>query len=161
MGMGMGMSMFESPRTSGANASGLASLAQAGLQSPNFGGSQQSVGGLGINDVFADLVDHDAAGLDATSDAKDRDVDSHVHPSTEGNGDFAAAAAANMDPQLVAKAEDDAPMLDAPCVAVTTEAPANGPHVDGAHNDESSVAEPEGVDVGGTQIEDAKDVKIE
>lgn len=162
MGMGMGMSMFESPRTSGANASGLTSLAQAGLQSPGFGGSQQSAGGLGINDVFADLVDHDAAGLDATSDAKDRDADSHVRPSTEGNGDFATdAAAANMDLQLVAKAEDDAPMLDAPFVAVTTEAPADGVQVDGAQNDERCVGEDEGDRVDRAQTDDAKDVKIE
>ena len=47
MGMGMATSLFESPRTSGVNAGSLASLAQASLQSPGYGGSQQSVGGLG------------------------------------------------------------------------------------------------------------------
>lgn len=113
MGMGMGgMSMFESPRTSGANASGLASLAQAGLQSPGFGGSQQSVGGLGINDVFADLVDHDAAGLDGANEVKN---DPAVRPSTEATGDFAS----NMDPQLMAGRPEDheSTMADAPLAA--------------------------------------------
>jgi histone demethylase JARID1 len=102
MGMGMSMSMFESPRTSGANASGLASLAQASLQSPGFSGSQHSAGGLGINDVFADLVDHDAAGLDGANDGKDKDVEVGIRPSTESNGEFSAAAG-NMDPQLAHK----------------------------------------------------------
>lgn len=123
MGMGMGMGLFESPRTSGAHASGLASLAQAGLQSPGFGGSQQDAGGLGMNDVFADLVDHDAVGLDGANDVKDKDADAGVHASTEDPaGSFAQDS--NMDPQLTAQNGDrDAVMADAPPVA-TTELPA-------------------------------------
>jgi histone demethylase JARID1 len=126
MGMGMGMGMFESPRTSGANASGLASLAQASLQSPGYGGSQHSVGGLGINDVFADLVDHDAAGLDSATEGKDKDVEAGVRPSTESNGDFSAMS--NMDPQLGHKVDHhDAHLLDSGFVATTEVSP--GPQI--------------------------------
>jgi hypothetical protein len=126
MGMGIGMGMFESPRTSGANASGLASLAQASLQSPGYGGSQHSVGGLGINDVFADLVDHDAAGLDSATEGKDKDVEAGVRPSTESNGDFSAMS--NMDPQLGHKVDHhDAHLLDSGFVATTEVSP--GPQI--------------------------------
>lgn len=112
MGMGMGMSLFESPRTSGVNAGSLASLAQASLQSPGYGGSQQSAGGLGINDVFADLVDHDAVGLDGSNDVKEKD-ETGARPSTETNGEFAAAA--NADPDVMSKSEDrDPSLIDAP-----------------------------------------------
>lgn len=46
-------------------------------------------GGLGINDVFADLVDHDAAGLDSTQDDKDKEsAEDGVRPSTEQSGEF-------------------------------------------------------------------------
>jgi hypothetical protein len=122
MGMGMGMSLFESPRTSGANASGLASLAQASLQSPGYDGSQHSVGGLGINDVFADLVDHDAAGLDSATEGKDKDVEAGVRPSTESNGDFSAMS--NMDPVLGHKNDNhDAHMLDSGFVPTTEVSP--------------------------------------
>jgi histone demethylase JARID1 len=117
MGLGMGMSLFESPRTSGVNAGSLASLAQASLQSPGYGGSQQSVGGLGINDVFADLVDHDAVGLDGSNDVKEKE-ETGARPSTEPNGEYAAVA--HVDPGLMSKGGDqDASLLDAPFVATT------------------------------------------
>jgi hypothetical protein len=117
MGMGMATSLFESPRTSGVNAGSLASLAQASLQSPGYGGSQQSVGGLGINDVFADLIDHDAVGLDGSNDVKDKE-ETGARPSTEPNGHYAAVA--HVDPGLVSKADDyDASLLDAPFVSTT------------------------------------------
>jgi hypothetical protein len=119
MTMGMGMGMFESPRTSGANAGGLASLAQAGLQSPGFDGSQHSAGGLGINDVFADLVDHDAAGLDSTQEDKDKDTtEAGIRPSTEHGGEFAAMT--NMDTQDEGQ---DAPAPDSGFVATTEVSP--------------------------------------
>jgi hypothetical protein len=123
MGMGLGMGMFESPRTSGANANGLASLAQASLQSPGFGGSQHSAGGLGINDVFADLVDHDAAGLDSTQDDKDKEsAEAGVRPSTEHGGEFSAMT--DMDPELAHNDVDqDAPVSDSAFVATTELSP--------------------------------------
>jgi hypothetical protein len=123
MTMGMGMGMFESPRTSGANAGGLASLAQAGLQSPGFGGSQHSAGGLGINDVFADLVDHDAAGLDSTQDEKDKDAaEGGVRPSTEQGGEFSAMT--DVEPQLSHNDEgQDVPVPESGFVDTTEVSP--------------------------------------
>nr|POE65700.1 lid2 complex component lid2 [Quercus suber] len=62
--------IFESPRRVGSQHSGHLNL-QAGLNSPQFGGSQQSVGNM--DNVFADFVtDHDAAdsNMTATSEAR-------------------------------------------------------------------------------------------
>lgn len=62
-----GGSMFDSPKPSGAT------FTQAGINSPGFGGSQQSVGG-NMDNVFADLVnDHDGiTAFDGANDAKDK-----------------------------------------------------------------------------------------
>ena len=144
MGMGMSMGMFESPRTSGANTGGLASLAQASLQSPGFGGSQHSAGGLGINDVFADLVDHDAAGLDSAQDEKDKDVaETGVRPSTEHGGEFSAMT--DMEPQL-ARNDDgqDAPERDSGFVATTEMSPGTQDNGN-AHQSTAPAAQAEGL----------------
>jgi [histone H3]-trimethyl-L-lysine4 demethylase len=155
MGPGMGMSMFESPRTSGANASGLASLAQASLQSPGFGGSQHSAGGLGINDVFADLVDHDAAGIDSTNDDKiaDADVEAEagVRPSTESN----VNGVSSMDPQLTHDDYDksrvgETPMLDDPFVPTTEASP-------GAQTGDNAQQSPASAPASAAQAESAID----
>lgn len=144
MGLGMGMSLFESPRTSGVNAGSLASLAQASLQSPGYGGSQQSAGGLGINDVFADLVDHDAVGLDGSNDVKDKE-ETGARPSTEPNGEYVAAGHVN--PDLISKGDDhdqDASLLDTPFVSTT-----EGVQADNATHEQS-------LDATGPKNEDAK-----
>ena len=53
--------IFDSPKPSG--------FTQAGMNSPTFGGSQQSMGA--IDNVFADLVhDHEFGGMDGAGDAK-------------------------------------------------------------------------------------------
>ncbi|KAF2483535.1 PLU-1-like protein-domain-containing protein [Neohortaea acidophila] len=92
--------MFDSPKATG--------LTQAGINSPGFGGSQQSVGHM--DKMFADLVNEREAspGFDGANDAK---------------GEAAVA-------RTIEVPANDAAPVSAAAVAAPTEAPAQAPTAD-------------------------------
>lgn len=101
--------MFDSPKVSGPGS--LTHLAQAGLNSPGFGGSQQSAGGIGMNDVFADLVvDHDAVGMENGNEAKSAPAPSA--PMGESGNAMAVDPSLQNDQSSTAMADAPQPMAE-------------------------------------------------